>query len=424
MQTFIVAEAARQIPVIEETDVLVAGAGPAGSCAAIAAARTGAKVRLIESGGCLGGTWTRGLLSWLLDFEGKTGLPAEILRRLDLRNARRIKAYEAEQMKLLLDEMCAEAGVAVRLHTNVVAAHVAAGRVEAAITESKAGREAWRAKAFIDCTGDGDLAARAGCAFDLGDPAGRCQPLSLICLLAGVSSAELVEAGFVRADAAGGQTKKRLLQEMERAGVSPSYRSPTLFAIRDGLVSMMANHEYGVRADDPQAISVATARAREEIHRMVDALRGLGGVWKDVHIVASAEHIGVREGRRIRGLYRVTQDDLRSGARHEDAVCRAAFGVDVHALDATGNRGIEAPAVAATQPYDIPLRSLIAADVGGLMMAGRCISGDFIAHSSYRVTGDVAALGQAAGITAALAALHNLQPRDVPWAQVKARLKA
>ena len=419
-----ITEPQRETPAHGPVDVLVCGGGPAGVCAAIAAARTGARTTLVDSAGCLGGTWTAGLVTWLLDYRDKGGLVAEIVARLDARNARRLSAFDVEEMKRLLEEMCLEAGVAVRLHTRIVAAATQGGTVRAAITESKSGREAWPARVLIDCTGDGDLAARAGCGFDLGRPDdGRCQPLSLNCLLTGVRAAELVESGVLRDGFGAGETKKRFAAELQRAGVTTSYRSPTLFAIRDELIGMMTNHEYGVRADDAGALTDATLRARSELHRTIDALRSLGGVWRDVRIVATAEHIGIREGRRVHGLYTVTVEDLRDGARHADAVCRANFGFDVHGLFADGDPRADRPAFSA-QPYDIPLRSLIARDADNLLLAGRCVSGDFFAHSSYRVTGDAAALGEAAGVAAALAARTNVAPAEVPFAGVQAAREA
>jgi hypothetical protein len=286
------------------------------------------------------------------------------------------------------------------------------------MTESKSGREAWSAKTFIDCTGDGDLAARAGCAFDVGRPgSGACQPMSLEALVIGLRADEV-------ADFIGGGSeapKLRLLAEMERAGVHPSYAKPVLFHIREGLFLLAANHEYGVPATDAEGITAGTIRARAEIHRIVNALRKLGGPWRDVRVVATGEQIGVREGRRVRGRYEVTVDDMVRGATHEDAVCRVTFGIDVHSTDPTrgksyGNEGVRA------KPYDIPIRALIARDADGLLLAGRCISGDFLAHSSYRVTGNAAAMGQAAGALGAVAALSDRLPHEVPWAEVQSLL--
>ncbi len=417
-------EPARDVPVAGRADVVVCGAGPAGVGAALAAARSGADTRLIEVGGCLGGVWTAGLLSWILDSANKAGLMKEILARLEKRKASvrysSSVGYDVEQMKLTLEQMCVEAGVKIRLHTRVVAAaRDATDRLALAVTESKSGREAFAGRVFVDATGDGDLAARAGCQFDYGrQGTGQLQPTSMIALLAGIEPEAV--APFVRglAEPRGESNPKgRLLAEMKRAGVIPSYTLPTLFFIRDGLFCLMANHEYGVSATDAAAITAATVRSRAEVHRLVDGLRRLGGVWQNLRIIATAEHIGVREGRRIHGLYEVTRDDLIAGARHEDAICRVTFPVDVHSTDPKHDKGITREGVNA-KPYDIPYRALIARDVDGLLLAGRCISGDFIAHSSYRVTGNAVAMGEAAGIAAALAAKTDRLPRDIPCREI------
>ena len=423
-------EPAREVPVAERADVAVCGAGPAGVAAAIAAARAGAKTRLLEVNGCLGGVWTAGLLSWILDAGNKPGLMQEILAGLKNREAS-VKyggsvGYDVEKMKRMLEQMCLDAGVKLQLHTRVVAAaRDEAGRLALAVTESKSGRQAWAAVAFVDATGDGDLAALAGCKFDYGrEGTGEAQPMSLICLLAGITPEAMTP--FVRglAEPAGLRNPKgRLLKEMKRAGVEPSYAAPTLFYIRQGLFCLMANHEYGVAGTNAADLTAATIRARAEVHTLVDALRTLGGAWKDVQIVATAEHIGVREGRRVRGLYQVTADDLAKGARHKDAVCRCHFPVDVHSTDPDKNKAIQRERVRA-KPYDIPYRALIARDVQGLLLAGRCISGDFIAHSSYRVTGDAVAMGEAAGAAAALAAKTRRLPQDVPWPEVRRAIEA
>ena len=416
---------ARDVRVVDRADVVVCGAGPAGVAAALAAARNGAKTRLIEVGGCLGGVWTAGLLSWILDVANKPGIMRELLDRLAERGASarfgRSVGYDVEQMKLLLEQMCVESGVDVRLHTRVVeAVRDPSNRLALAVTESKSGREAFAGRVFVDATGEGDLAARAGCRFDLGHGhTGRTQPMSMIALVAGVEPDEV--APFVRglAEPRGEPNPKgRLLAELARAGLKPSYALPTLFCIREGLFCLMANHEYGVSGINADDLTEATVRSRAEVHRLVDGLRSLGGVWKNVRIIATAEHIGVREGRRIHGHYRVTRDDLVAGTRHDDAVCRVTFPVDVHSTDPAKDKGIVTDGVAARH-YDIPYRALIARDVDGLLTAGRCISGDFLAHSSYRVTGNAVAMGQAAGTAAALAAKTDRLPQEIPFAELR-----
>lgn len=419
-------EAARDVPVVEEVDVVVCGGGPAGVAAAIASARQGAKTRLIELHGCLGGVWTTGALSWIIDAANKPGIMAEITDRLDARDARRLRqdggknyAYDVEEMKLLLEEMCLEAGVEIRLLTRVVsAARDSENRLSVVITESKAGREAWHAHTFVDATGDGDLGAAAGCGFDIGHPeTGDVQPMSLMALVTGVefSKIEAYVGGSMK------EPKQRLAALMEEIGVPASYGHPTLFRIRDNLFALMANHQYGVKCTDADEITAATIRGRQEIHGQVAALRNLGGMWAEMRVVSTGAQIGVREGRRIHGRYEVTGEDLLKGARFDDAVCRVTMGIDVHSTDPSKTKIVEAKPHR-SQPYDIPLRALIARDVDGLVMAGRCISGDFIAHSSYRVTGNAVAMGQAAGVCAARAALDGVLPQDVAWVQVKEAL--
>ncbi len=422
-------ESEREIPLTADCDVIVCGSGPAGVTAAIAAARAGAKVRLFEAHGSLGGVWTSSLLGYLLDFD-KPGFNQELVRRLREREAVvgtgvNGISYHPEEMKLLLEELCVAAGVTIHLHTRVVAAHKVGRRVDAIVTESKSGREAWRAATFVDATGDGDLGALAGCGFEIGmSDACPCQPLSMDALLVVKDAAKLTRfihgSGSAVSKQSMNESKKHLLAEIKRGGFDPSYQGPTIFPIRDNLILAMMNHEYGVNATDAKAVTSATINARAELHRIVKALRSLGGDWEGLQIVATPEQIGIRDGRRIKGRYTVVKDDLVAGARHADSVVRATFGVDIHALTradpAYSNKGVK------VKPYDIPLRALIAKDVDGLMMAGRCISGDFIAHASYRVTGNAVAMGEAAGVTSALAASSKRAPHEVAWSEASALL--
>jgi len=417
-------EPGRDLPLVTDADVIVCGAGPAGVSAAITAARAGASVRLFEWRGCLGGVWTAGLLGYLLDFD-KPGFARELLQRLEASDARRGTSrksvcYEPEGMKLLLEEMCVEAGVKFQLHTRVAAAYREGRKLTTIVTESKSGRQAWRAPVFIDTTGDGDLGALAGCDFQFGESKEcPCQPMSLNALLVCKDAAALDE--FIhRSDPSSRDNlaKDRFLDVIKGTGHFPSYSKPTLWRVRDNLLLVMMNHEFGIKPFDAAQVTEATVRARAEMNKIVRNLRRLGGPWEGLQIAATAEQIGVRDGRRIAGRYTVNKDDLITGARFDDGVTRPTFGVDIHALTAEHNkksaydsRGIK------VKPYDIPLRALIAKDVDGLMMAGRCISGDFIAHASYRVTGNAAAMGEAAGAVAALAAQSRTAPHEVPWGQ-------
>ncbi|WP_135557122.1 FAD-dependent oxidoreductase [Paenibacillus cymbidii] len=424
-----VMEQAKRLPLAGSYDAIVCGGGPAGVAAALAAARAGARVLLIELHGCLGGVWTAGALSWIIDAGNKPGLMRELTLRMERQRVSRDGAggadsfaYDPERMKRLLEAMCLEAGVDILLHARVCGAlKDESGRLTHVLVESKSGRQAYSAAAFVDATGDGDLAAQAGCAFESGRPDnGETQPMSLMALLAGIT---FDAAGrFCMNNGIAEDGRKLLLAELARVGVRPSYAAPSLIHIREGLFALMANHEYGVPATDAAAITKATLRARAEVHAMVDALRAAGGIWAGLALVATAGQIGVREGRRIRGRYRVDVNDVATGARHPDAVARVTFWTDIHATNpargqAYGDDGVR------SQPYDIPLRALIAADADGLLLAGRCISGDFFAHASYRVTGNAVAMGEAAGVTAALSAKSGALPQDVPWELVRQQLE-
>lgn len=401
-------EKSRTIPVAVEADVAVCGGGPAGVAAALGAARSGARTTLVEQHGCLGGIWTAGAMCWIADYQNKTGIMAEIMQGIAdiggriVRPGRPSYSYDVEKMKLLLDRLCLDAGVDVHLHTHVVAAHVTAEhRLTHVVTESKSGRRAVAARCFIDCTGDGDVGALAGCGFDMGHPeTGRTQPMSLMALITGLDPAQVTDYYRSRDDSPWKEPKQHLKAAMERAGHSPSYAEPTLIHIRDDLFALMANHQYGVKGTNEADLTRATMEARQEVHALVGGLRSLGGEWARISIVATGAQIGVREGRRIHGRQTVTLDDMLTGRRYDDAVCTVTFPVDVHSLDPERAKGIEGGRQK-TKPYDIPQSALIARDVDGMLMAGRCISGDFLAHSSYRVTGNAVAMGEAAGRMAA-----------------------
>lgn len=429
-------EEAHDLPWKADADVIVCGAGPAGVAAALTAARAGARVRLFDVHGCLGGVWTAGLLTYIFDFD-KPGIARELRAKLDARGARRGAdasrfVYEPEEMKVLLEELCVAAGVSIRLHTRVCAAFKSGRRLHTIVTESKAGREAWTAPVFIDATGDGDLGAQSGCEWDVGQSKDcPCQPMTMNAL-AVVKEVKALAAftsfnGTDNFTGPGGHLTcvEAFKAELKRAGVEASYGHPTIFPVRDNLVMLMLNHEYGIKPWDADAISEATVRSRAEVFRIMRALRALGGVWEGLQIAATAEQIGVRDGRRLRGRYTMTKADLMAGARQEDAVARVTFGVDIHAGTKEENRAKPIDnGDFRMRPYDIPLRALVARDVDGLMMAGRCISGDFVAHASYRVTGNAVAMGEAAGAVACLAARSGRLPHEVAWDEAQPVLKA
>jgi hypothetical protein len=417
-------EPGRRVPVAGEYDVIVCGGGPAGVSAGLSAARNGAKTLIIESEGCLGGTWTAGQLCVILDAVGKGGIMEEITARLQAhdghlpRSGRGKYTYDVEAMKYILDGLCAEVGVDVRLYTRVVAAVVHEREITAVITESYGGREAFIGKVFIDATGNGQFAAQAGCDYSVGHPqTSQTQPATVIGIISGAPSDE---PGTMST-----QDKLAFLELLESVGFVPTYRKPSLWRLpHPDLCCISVHHAYGIPCDDTAALSRATFEGRKQLNEAVRALRKLPE-WKQARLVSTSAHIGIREGRRIAGRYQLTVNDIRSGARFDDGICLVRFGVDVHALTREEDEEVTSYSEGiAVKPYNVPLRSLIARDVDNLGLAGRCVSGDFYAHASYRVTTNAVAMGEAIGLASARAASSSVSLPEVDGIQIRQAMAA
>lgn len=419
-----ISEPARQLPVAGEYDVVVCGGGPAGVSAAIAAAQTGARTLLIEGEGCLGGIWTSGQLCVILDAAGKGGLMHEFEARLKSHDAYLVKSgrskytYDVEAMKHILDTLCEEAGVEVRLHTRVVAVNRDGNRMRSIITESYSGREAICAEVFVEATGNGQMAASAGCTYAVGHPeSGQTQPATLIGVISGAPAEEPGTRSM--------EEKLAFLRLLQSVGFEPSYRKPSMWRLPNPeLCCLSVHHAYEVPCDDAEAITRATIEGRKQLNEAVQALRGIPA-WRGVRLVSTATHLGIREGRRIHGLYCLTVDDIQNGTRFDDGICLVRFGVDIHAVTLNDDdlqqgysQGIK------VHPYNIPLRSLIAKDVSNLALAGRCVSGDFYAHASYRVTGNAVPMGEAAGVAAAMASDEGVALKDLDGVRVRRAMEA
>lgn len=407
-----------QTPIKDDYDFIVCGGGAAGVSCAITAGRLGLRTLLLEEQGCLGGVWTSGLLSLILDVSGKSGLLDELKQRLEEEGALRFRpsrtdfTYDSESMKMLLEQLCLGAGVDLRLHTRVVSAVTDGNRVQGVITEGHSGREAFRSKLFADCTGNGDLAHRAGCQFDVGHPeTGITQPATLIGIVSGVpESFFLTEETFKRKGSVPNEIrmreKEKLREIFQSVGVDPSYKTPLILKLPNpNIFAFMINHEYSVACDSSLDITNATINARKEIDTAVKSLRKKPS-WEHLRLISTASHIGLREGRRIRGQYYLGIEDIISGRRFDDGICTVTFGIDIHDLDEEGSRGYSSKGRYVT-PYHLPFRSLISYDFENLGMAGRCVSGDFYAHASYRVTGNAIPMGEALAIGAKLALSEN-----------------
>lgn len=406
-----------QAPIVRSVDVLVCGGGPSGCAAALYAARAGAKTMLLETLPFLGGVWTAVGVSHLIAGRGRDGLNAEIHQRLPVHQVFGRNIYLIEDMKLLLDDLMAEAGIETQFYTRAMAVAKDGARVQGVFTASKSGFEFIQARVVIDATGDGDIAAAAGCQFEMGRSFdGKTQPVTLFGTIGGY-----------RGQAAKGQT---LVDILAKGSWRPSYPPITLFPQpgQPGVFQLMATQFYGVDGTDAGALSRAEIQGRREIRKCVEVFREHGGDdWKDAFLIGTGPAIGVRETRRIRGRYDLTWEDLDRGSRFEDGITEIASGSNIHPVDdpyEAPPAGLPAGPRFRVRPYQIPFRCLVAADVDNLLMVGRCISGDCYALGSYRLTGNVVRTGEAAGLAAAMATEQSVQPSELDSKALVERLNA
>ena len=396
---------AREIPVRNECDVLVVGAGPAGFGAAVSAARAGARTTLVEYGGKLGGMWTLGLLSPFFDNHHHDGLNRELREALQARGCWGGLwniSFDPTEMAMLLDELALDAGIDILFYTMATEPIMEDGVLKGVIVENKSGPQAILAKTVIDCTGDGDIAARAGSPFEIGGPEGACQPMTMMFKIGGV------KAEYGRDDTNGFyKALTKVVAETDVLSGVP-FNNPAIIKLpREGEALIQWTHVRHCLGTDGDELSKATLEGRRQIRRVMELFKAIRPVLGDVYLMELPMVVGVRETRRVKGEYYVTDDDVKEGRRHEDGICLVQFGVDIHEPSKStqtcfGHKG-----------FDIPLRSLVPLGVENLLTAGRCISGSFVAHAAYRVTGDCLKMGEAAGVCAAVAAANGKTVRTL-----------
>jgi hypothetical protein len=417
----VVEEAPRQTPVAAAVDVVVVGGGPTGVGAALAAASEGAKTLVVERHGMLGGMWTAGLLNPL--FEPLRGWWVErLVGRLHeaggWRDHPKFPVFDTEVLKYTLEQMLGEAGVDFWYHVQACDPLVIDRRVRGIIIEGKSGREAILANTVIDCTGDGDVAARAGVPFQFGRPVdGLAQPMTLMFEVEGVESLgpktqHILE---ILADAIEANDLPIQLPYGKRPRGTP-YLIPLP---TEGVGAIQATHVYRFDATDTRDVTRATVEARAQVHEIFfEALRNVPGLEK-IRLSQTAPSLGIRESRHMEGQYTLNADDVTAGRQFEDAVCSCAFGCDIHEIYPDDKLAHRIPA----KPFEIPYRCLVPKSIRGLLFAGRCISGTHEAHASYRVTGTCMGLGQAAGLAAAMATAARATPHEVDGRDLRAALE-
>ncbi len=414
-----------EAPVSLSAEVIVCGGGPAGLCAAVAAAQEGADTLLIERYGFLGGMATAGLINPFMPYytggeQIIEGLFQQIIDRLDAAGGWSHRqdewardAFDPEIMKLVAQDMVEEAGVELRLHTMVVDASSDDGHVRQALLGSKSGSERAEATIFIDATGDGDLAARAGVPYEQGRPEdGLSQPMTLMFRMTGVDEERMPSREEINA----------LYDEAKDAGEINNPRENVLwfYTTRSGEIHF--NTTRVVKRDGTSAadLTAAEMEARRQVQQMVNFLTEKVPGFADAYLSTTGTQIGVRESRRILGEYTLTAEDVLGASKFADGIARGCYDIDIHNPSGTGTVIKSLPA---GESYDIPYRCLCPRGFDNLLVAGRPISATHQAHSSLRVMPIAAAVGEAAGTAAAMCIAQEQSVTAVDVAKLRERLR-
>jgi len=444
----------RSATLAAETDVLVVGGGPAGIGAALGAARAGARVVLVERYAFLGGNATAALVMPLMSFHTQrptfekhgitnllptdhgpgypviAGAVKEFLEQLVAAGgaiAPSIKTgyvvpFDPEAFKLVALELLDSAGVEFLFHafaSDVLGGH----HVEGAVFETKSGPVVIKAAVVVDCTGDGDLAARAGAPYQVGrDADGLVQPMTLMFRMGEFEHAAFQAYAREHPDQWRGVHGLWDLarQATERGELELTREDILFFATpHPREVSVNSTRVTRVLGTDVWDLSYAEWESRRQMRQVVAFLRKYVPGFTHSYAIQSGVQTGVRETRRIVGEYLLTAEDLLSARKFPDVIARGTYPVDIHN---PAGKGTVLKRIPPDDAYDIPLRALIPQRVDRLLVAGRCISGTHEAHSSYRVMPIAMATGQAAGVTAAIGAKLKRSPRDVPIEQVQTEL--
>lgn len=419
----------KNVPVLAEVDVLVVGSGTAGIAAAVAAARGGARVLLVERYGCLGGALTvSNVSSYSFSVnrfpEALTGIPREIDERCraygafapDYRGSGIF--VDAELYKCMLDEWMAEEGVEVLLHTTVIGALVEDGAVRGVYCQSKSGIGAIMSACTVDASGDGDVAALAGAPYELRDKK-KLQPVSVVFGIDGVD-AERFKAHFANPNGGG------FAPVFNQAAAAGEWDSPKrggawkILTPNGDIKSLNLTLVREIDGTDVFDLTRAEIEGRRQIVHIISLFRKYGGELGlgDCRLRAIAPQLGLRETRRIRGDYRLTEEDVRTCRTFEDGVGRLIATIDLYGQTKVNRFPT------AGETFSIPYRALLPQGIDGLLVAGRCISCDDVAFGAVRLMVGCATTGQAAGAAAALVARGAGSTRGVDMAALRGALGA
>jgi hypothetical protein len=445
-----------EVPVEERADVLVVGGGSAGIAAATAAARNGARTVLVEKYGFLGGTSTAGLVGpFMTSYSADGSEPViggifqEVVDRMSAAGGaidpsktegnEKWNAYiklghahvtpvHPEALKVAAMETVVEAGVRLMLHTafvDVLRPEGGAGdRLDGIVVLTKAGLRALPASVLVDCSADADVAVCAGVPTQKGrETDGKMMPATMFFRIRGVDD-DRVEA-FARDHDVRHQGERLyecIVQEARAKGQFPVpreylniYREPEPGVWRANITRL-----HDIDGTNPEDLTRAEVEGRRQVMKVFQFMRERCPGLENARLLDVATQIGIRETRRIHGLYTLTGEDVLRGARFDDSIARCAYPIDIH--DPTGTRG-QLVGLESSGYYEIPYRCLVPVRVDNLLVAGRCLSATHEAAASARVIPPVYAMGQAAGTAAAECARERRRPRDVDGRKLREKLR-
>lgn len=434
-----------------EADVVVVGGGPAGINAAIAAGRQGVRTVLIERHGFLGGMSTAASVYPWMTFHTEQGeqviqgIAQEIVDRLmqaggspgHLRDTvgfvHTVTPYHAEIFKVLVLDMLKEAGVQLLVHSFVDWVIAEDVRIRAVEITGKSGRMTIRGSVFVDTSGDADLAYLSGAQVFKGrDGDHHTQPMTMKFRMRGVDLERVRRYMIENPDNFYRKTPIAELDKIPLTGVQGFYsqwkeanlpinRDQVLFFTgpADDEVLVNCTRVQGLDATNVLDLTQAEDEGRRQVLIMAEFMQKKLPGFERASISSVGTQIGVRESRRIDGLYHLTIEDVVEGRKFDDVIARSGYPVDIH--DPTG-KGVKAAWIGGDGAYDIPYRCLVAKEIDNLLAAGRCISTTHEALATTRLTPSCMATGQAAGTSAALAYKLSVRAADVDVAELQAEL--
>jgi hypothetical protein len=422
----------RPVGIRRQVDVLVAGGGPAGIAAALAARRQGCSVYLVEAHTCLGGMGTAGMVPAFMQFgDGVNFLAGGVGRQVLDALGERHGTYpaggtgiRAEVLKRTYEELLEAAGVEFTYHVQVVDALTRDGQIKEVVCAGKSGLFALRARAVVDGTGDGDVAVCAGAAHELGDETGTTMPGTLCSLWGGI------DWDAVR-DSKMGAGNSRMEEAFSDGVFSLEDRHlPGMWRVGERLGGGNIGHTFGVDGTDEESLTRALVWGRKSMQEYEryykEYLRG----FEQMELVSTGSLLGIRETRRILGDYVLGVDDFGPESVFDDEIGRYSYPIDIHiarpdkeAYEAF-HKEFTSMRLGRGESYGIPYRVLTPLGLHNLLVAGRCVSTDRQMQASIRVMPGCYITGQAAGVAAAMVVQTDTDSRSIDINELQARLQA